>query len=98
MPDLEVKVLESKGRGKSGVPVRIDFTGEWIGLGDNPWGFSGEEYTDNDGHARFSFDSNYDGAPFDLYVNHKREGEYNLGKDSYIEVNLYDDDSWEEED
>ena len=91
MPDLEVKVLGSSGRGKEGISVKLDFTGEWLGLGDQPWGFSEEERTDSDGSAYFSFDSDYDGAPFDLYVDQKKEGEYNLGRNSYIETNLHGD-------
>ena len=91
MPDLEVKVLGSSGRGRGGISVKLDFTGEWAGLGDQPWGFSEEERTDGDGSAYFSFDGDYDGAPFDLYVDHKKEGAHNLGRDSYIEANLYGD-------
>lgn len=98
MPDLEVKVLGYKGRGKRGVPVRLDFIGEWAGLGEQPWGFSKEKYTDSDGSAYFDYDSDYDGAPFDLYVNHDNKGEYNLGRDSYIEVDLSDDSDGEDED
>ncbi len=97
MPDLEVKVLGSGGRSRRGISVKLDFTGEWLGLGDQPWGFSEEKYTDSDGCANFDFDSDYDGAPFDLYVDHKREGEYNLGRDSYIEANLYEDSDNEED-
>ena len=89
MVDLEVKVLGSSGRGRRGISVKLDFTGEWFGAGDKPWGFSEEICTDNEGSAYFEFDEDYDGAPFDLYVDHKREREYNLGKDSYIETNLY---------
>ena len=97
MVDLEVKVLGSSGRGKGGISVKLDFTGEWFGAGEQPWGFS-EERTDDDGSAYFSFDSDYDGSSFDLYVDHKKEGAYNLGKDSYIEANLYgDSDEGEEE-
>ncbi len=95
---LEVKVLGSGERPRRGVSVRLDFTGEWIGLGDKPWGFSKEKYTDSDGCASFDFDSEYDEAPFDLYVDHKREREYNLGRDNYIEVNLYGDSDDEEDD
>lgn len=97
MPDLEVRVLGSSGRGKSGVSVKLDFTGEWLGLGDQPWGFSEEERTDDSGSAYFSFDSDYDGAPFDLYVDHNKEGEYNLGRDTYIEVGLSGEDDEEDD-
>lgn len=96
MVDLEVRVLGSKGVGRSGIAVRLDFTGEWLGLGDQPWSFSEEKHTDSDGCANFDFDSEYDGAPFDLYVDHGKEGSYNLGRDSYIEANL-DGDSDDEE-
>lgn len=98
MPDLEVKVLGSSGRPKSGIAVKLDFTGEWFGLGDQPWGFSDEEHTNSDGCAYFSYESDYDEAPFDLYVDHQRQGEYHLGKDTSIEVDLYDSDDDEDED
>lgn len=98
MPDLEVKVLGSGGRPRRSVSVKLDFTGEWLGLTGQHWEFSEEERTDNYGSANFSFDSDYDRAPFDLYVDHKKEDRYNLGKDSYIEVNLHGGEDEDEED
>ena len=98
MLNLEVKVSGSGGRPRRGVSVKLDFTGEWLGLLDQHWGFSEEKYTDSDGCASFDFDSEYDGAPFDLYVDHRREEEYNLGRHNYIEINLYGDSDDEDED
>ena len=97
MPDLEVKVLGSGGRLRRGVSIKLDFTGEWAGLTGQHVGFSEGKYTGSDGCANFDFDSDYDGARFDLYVDHKREDEYNLGKNRYIEVNLYRDSDEEDE-
>ncbi len=92
MPDLEVRVLGSNDRGRRGISVKLDFTGALGGLTGQHYGFSEEKYTDSDGLVDYSFDDSYNDSSFDLYVNHKKEGDYNLSSDNYIEVNLEGDD------
>lgn len=96
MGDLEVKVLGYKGRPREGISVSLDFTGDWYGLMFDKWGIV-KGHTDHDGSFYFSYDPEDDGASFDLYVDHNKEGDYNLGRDDYIEVNLTDDEDDEDD-
>ena len=88
MADLEVRVLNNKDRGIEGIAIRLGFN-------DIDRGMSDTEYTDSDGSAYFN---GFEDGEFTLYVDHKSEGDYYYGRDSYIEIHLYGHDDDDDDD
>lgn len=66
MADFDVHVVNDDQEGMSGVRVKLVFTGLLRG-------FTGEEYTDSDGHAEFS---GYDEGEVDVYIDGSSYGSY----------------------
>ena len=79
MASFEVRVVNDKQKGVSGVRVRLEFTSPTRGM-------SAEEYTDSDGSANFD---DYEEGEIRVYIDSSNYGTYDYRDGECITVTKY---------